>query len=178
MEIWDLYDRNDNRTGKTWERLPGNVKVIPDGLYHMLCDILVQHVDGTYLLTKRHPGKDVYPGYWEASAGGSALTGESPIECAKRELFEETGIMAEDKDFQFISHVFRDKNHSMYYSYLVVTDCDKDSIVLQEGETTEYKWVDTAGLLEYVDSDLAIKTHNDRYKEFFDNLRNKENKRC
>ena len=59
----------------------------------------------------------------------------------------------------------------MYYSYLVVTDCPKDSIVLQEGETTEYKWVDKKGLIEYVDSDLAIKTHNDRYKELFDKYR-------
>ena len=25
MEIWDLYDRDDNKTGKTWERRPGNV---------------------------------------------------------------------------------------------------------------------------------------------------------
>ena len=122
-------------------------------------------------MTKRHPDKEVYPGYWEASAGGSALAGESPIECAKRELFEETGIKAEEKVFQFISHTHRDGSHSMYYSYLVVTDCVKDSIVLQEGETTEYKWVDKAGLLEYVDSDTAIKSHNYRYKEFFEKLR-------
>ena len=27
----------------------------------------------------------------------------------------------------------RDGSHSMFYSYLVVTDCPKDSIVLQEG---------------------------------------------
>lgn len=170
MEIWDLYDRDDNKTGKTWERRPGNVNGIPDGLYHMVCDILVQHVDGTFLLTKRHPNKDVYPGYWEASAGGSALAGESPLECAKRELFEETGIKAEEKDFRFISHTHRDTSHSMFYSYVVVTDCEKDSVVLQESETVDYKWVDKKGLFEYVDSDLAIKTHNDRYKEFFEKL--------
>ena len=176
MEIWDLYDRNDNKTGETWERLPGSFNNIPDRKYHMVCDILVQHMDGTYLLTKRHPDKDVYPGYWEASAGGSALAGESPIECAKRELFEETGIKVEDEDFQFVSHTFRDSSHSMFYSYLVVTDCAKDSIVLQEGETTEYKWVDKEGLLEYVDSDKAIKSKNDRYKEFIEKLRLENNK--
>lgn len=31
-------------------------------------------------------------GMWEASAGGSALQGEKPLECAQRELFEETGV--------------------------------------------------------------------------------------
>ena len=171
MEIWDLYDRDDNKTGETWERLPGSTKRIPEGRYHMVCDILVQHVDGTYLLTKRHPEKEVYPGFWEASAGGSALAGETPIECAKRELFEETGIKAEEQDFKFISHTHRDSSHSMFYSYLVVTGCRKDSVVLQETETVDYKWVDRAGLLEYVDSDTAIKSHNERYKDFFDELR-------
>ena len=170
MEIWDLYNRDGNRTGETWERQFGNYKQIPDGRYHMVVDILVQHVDGTYLLTKRDESKDVYPGYWEASAGGSALAGESPLECAKRELFEETGIKAEEKDFRFISHTHRDTSHSMFYSYLVVTDCEKDSVVLQASETVDYKWVDKEGLFEYVDSNLAIKTHNDRYKEFFEKL--------
>ena len=174
MEFWDLYDREGKVTGETWERKSGNYKQIPDGRYHMVCDILVKHVDGTYLLTKRHMSKDVYPGYWEASAGGSAVAGEDPITCAKRELFEETGIKAEE--FQLISHTFRDTSHSMFYSYLVVVDCAKDSVVLQEGETTEYKWVDVTGLLEYVDSDLAIKTHNNRYATYFETLRATENR--
>ena len=169
MEIWDLYDREGKPTGETFERTHGSYLNIPEGRYHLVCDILVKHVDGTYLMTKRHMSKDVYPGYWEASAGGSAVSGEDPITCAKRELFEETGIVADE--FMLISHTFRDKSHSMFYSYLVVTDCPKDSVVLQEGETTEYKWVDVAGLLEYVDSDLAIKTHNARYATYFDGLR-------
>ncbi|MCR4625992.1 MAG: NUDIX domain-containing protein [Lachnospiraceae bacterium] len=169
MELWDLYDREGNKTGEIWERSFGSFHTIPEGRYHLVCDILVQHTDGTFLLTKRHSGKDVYPGYWEASAGGSAIAGENPEEAAKRELFEETGIKA-DK-LEFIGINFRDKSHGVYYSYLVVTDCPKDSIVLQEGETTEYKWVDKKGLIEYVDSDLAIKTHNDRYKELFDKYR-------
>ena len=169
MEIWDLYDREGKATGETWERKHGNYLEIPDGRYHLVCDILVKHVDGTYLLTKRHMCKDVYPGYWEASAGGSAVCGEDPITCAKRELFEETGIRAEE--FDQINLTIRDKSHSMIYSYVTIVDCDKDSVVLQEGETTEYKWVDEAGLLEYVDSELSIKTHNDRYAPFYEKLR-------
>ena len=175
MEIWDLYDRDGNPTGETWERLPGSFNFIPDGKYHMVCDLLVRHIDGTYLLTQRHMSKDVYPGYWEASAGGSAIKGESPLDAAKRELFEETGINADD--FKLISNTFRDKSHSMFYSYLVTTDCDKDSVILQEGETVAYKWVDVKGLLEYVDSDKAIKSKNDRYKEFIEKLRLENNKR-
>ena len=169
MEIWDLYDRDGKRTGKTWERTFGGHKKIPDGYFHMVVDILVQHVDGTYLLTKRDMSKDVYPGYWEAGAGGSAIAGEEPVEAAKRELFEETGLTP--KSMELVSHVFRETSHSMFYSYFAIVDADKDSVVLQEGETVDYKWVDAKGFIEYVDSDTAIKSHNDRYKELIEKIR-------
>ena len=169
MEIWDLYDRDGRKTGRTWERTFGGYNHIPEGYYHMVVDILVQHADGTFLLTKRDMSKDVYPGYWEASAGGSALAGEEPLEAAKRELFEETGLTA--LSMELVSHTFRDKSHSMFYSYLAVVDSDKDSVVLQEGETVDYKWVDNRGFIEYVESDLAIKTHNDRYKDVIERIR-------
>ena len=169
MELWDLYDIDGNRTGEVIERKPGSFKKIPDGSYHMVCDILVQHTDGTFLLTKRHPEKDVYPGYWEASAGGSAIAGESPIEAAKRELFEETGIKS-DK-FELVGVIHRGQNHGVFYSYLVVTDCAKDSLVLKEGETTDYIWVSKKELIEHVDSEESIKTHNGRYKALFNRYR-------
>ncbi len=170
MELWDLYDREGKRTGEIWERKHGNNVMIPEGRYHLVSDILVQHRDGTFLLTKRHPDKDVYPGFWEASAGGSAQLGEGPEECAKRELFEETGIKAEE--FELINTAFRDQSHSLVYCFVVRVDCDKDAIVLQEEETTEYRWVDAVGLLEYAESDLAIKTSVERYKKFYDQVRN------
>lgn len=169
MELWDLYDREGNRTGETWERKFGNFREIPDGRYHMVVDILVQHVDGTFLLTKRDDRKDVYPGFWEASAGGSATSGEEPLEAARRELLEETGLTA--ISFELVSHTFREPSHSMFYSYLAVVDADKDSVVLQEGETVDYKWVDSRGFLEYVESDLAIKTHNNRYADLIEKLK-------
>jgi 8-oxo-dGTP pyrophosphatase MutT (NUDIX family) len=169
MEIWDLYDREGNRTGDTWERKFRSFQDIPMGKYHLVVDILVRHKDGTYLIMKRDENKDVYPGYWEASAGGSAITGEEPFEAAQRELFEETGLKG--YDYELINVSFSDKSHSMFYSYVCETDADKDSIVLQEGETTDYKWVDRAGLIEYLDSDTAIKSHNERNKKYMDRVR-------
>ena len=169
MELWDLYDKDGNRTGETWERKHGNYQDIPDGRFHLVSDILVQHVDGTFLLMHRHPGKDVYPGYWEASAGGSALQGEAPEECARRELREETGIRAER--FELVNMVFRDRSHSLVYSFTTTVNCDKDALILQDGETTDFKWVDAAGLIEYAESDLAIKSSVERYRTFYDDVR-------
>ena len=53
----------------------------PEGAYHLVCEVLVRHVDGTYLLMKRSPNKN-WPGMWEATAGGSALKGETDVEGA------------------------------------------------------------------------------------------------
>ena len=169
VELWDLYDKEGKRTGEVWERRFGNYRTIPDGRYHLVSDILVQHKDGSFLLTKRDIDKDVYPGYWEASAGGSAVKGETPEDCAKRELFEETGIIC--SSFELIKITFSERSHTLIYSYLASVDCDKNSVVLQDGETTEYKWVNCEGLIEYAESELAIKPSVERFKTFYDKVR-------
>lgn len=168
-EIWDLFDREGNRTGETFVRGFGNFRNIPDGRYHLVVDLLVIHTDGTYLLTKRSDAKDVYPGYWEASAGGSAISGEEPLQAAERELYEETGLRADSLELAGIT--FRDSSHGMYYSYLAKVSGDKERIVLQDGETTDYKWVDRAGFLSYVDSKETMTAHNLRYESYINGLR-------
>ena len=167
-EIWDLYDRNGKRTGETFERYFGGFRDIPEGSYHLVVDLLVLHGDGTYLLTKRSDIKDVYPGYWEASAGGSAVSGEEPEEAARRELFEETGLTPDS--LELVSIVFKDSSHGMYYSYLARVSGDK-TVTLQEGETTDYKWVDREGFLEYVDAKDSMTAHNQRYEKYINAIR-------
>ena len=135
-EIWDAYDRNFNKID--------NVKMvrgepIPADYYHLVCDIIVQHIDGTYLLMQRDFDKH-HGGLWELTAGGSAIEGETPVQCAMRELKEETGIIS--NNLIEIGRAVNDEHHSIYVAYLCITDCDKNSIVLQEGETVNYKWVD------------------------------------
>ena len=168
-EIWDLFDRGGNRTGETFVRGFGNFRNIPEGRYHLVVDLLVIHTDGTFLLTKRSETKDVYPGYWEASAGGSAVSGEEPLQAAERELYEETGLRADSLELVGVS--FRENSHGLYYSYLAKVSGDKDRIVLQDGETTDYKWVDRTGFLSYVDSAEAMTAHNLRYESYINGLR-------
>ena len=100
--------------------------------------VTAEHADGTFLLMNRHPEKETWPGEYEASGGGSVLAGEEPEHAALRELEEETGIRAQEL-IPLYTEV-KDSRHGVYRGYLCRTDCEKDSIVLQEGETVDYKW--------------------------------------
>jgi 8-oxo-dGTP pyrophosphatase MutT (NUDIX family) len=142
IEIWDAYDRQFNKIENV--RLVRG-EVVPEGLYHLVCEIIVKHTDGTYLLMQRDYKKHL-GGMWELTAGGSALTNETPIACARRELKEETGI--ESSNLQEIGRIIHDRHHSIYVEYLCITDLDKNAVILQEGETVDFKWVDKTALLE------------------------------
>ncbi len=166
MEIWDLYDEQGRKTGETWER--SRAMEMPDGRYHIVCDILVRHRDGAFLLTRRDPDKDVYPGCLEASAGGAALAGETPEQAARREMEEETGLSAEK--LELIGKTVKPKSHSVVYAYLAEVSCGKDSLRLQEGETVDYRWVDTPALLSAFREEPLMKIQYPRYKPYLDTL--------
>lgn len=138
MELWDAYDRNGALTGVDLVR----GQKIPEGLFHLVVEVLVRHVDGTFLLMHRDYSKPNCPGLFEPGAGGSAIKGEEPQAAAVRELFEETGIRARREDLKPLYHVVREETHAIYFGYLLETDIPKDSIVLQEGETIGFRWVD------------------------------------
>lgn len=138
MEIWDGY--NADRTLAGVDIVRGGE--FPKGLYHGVAEILVRHTDGTYLVTRRDFSKESYPGEWEIGAGGSILKGESFYDGAVRELFEETGIRAGRLELLYETSKVHDNGVGALYScYLCVTDADKDSVVLQKGETIDYKWL-------------------------------------
>ena len=166
MEIWDLYDEQGNRTGETWER--SRAMEIPEGRYHIVCDILIRHRDGSFLLTLRDPDKELYPGCLEASAGGSALAGETPEEAARREMKEETGL--ETEKLELIGMTRKPESRSVIYAYLAAVNCEKDSVRLQPGETVDYRWADPEEFLRLIPEEPALQIQYPRYKPYLDSL--------
>lgn len=78
MEIWDGY-RSDGTPAHV-ELIRG--EPVPEGLYHLVCEIIVEHQDGSILAMRRDPCKPNHPNAWETTAGGSALKGEDALHCA------------------------------------------------------------------------------------------------
>lgn len=158
MEIWDGYNADGTLAGVDLIR----GEEIPRGIYHLVCEILVRHTDGDYLLMQRDFSKEGYPGFFEATAGGSALKGEDKFACAKRELFEETGI-----DSDTFEEIGCNRSHNtIYHCYLCVTDWDKNKVTLQEGETISFKWLSEKEFADFVNSKDMIDVQRQRLDGF------------
>lgn len=114
MEVWDAYDSSLNIIEDT-KLIRG--REIPQGMYHLVSEIIVRHIDGTFLLMQRDLKKNL-GGKWELTAGGSALSGEDPIDCAYRELKEETGI--DSKVLKEVNRVVPTKPIKLYMSSMSV----------------------------------------------------------
>ncbi len=160
MEIWDAYLENGALAGRDLIR----GQEIPQGLFHLVCEVLVRHRDGSYLLMQRDFGKETHPGEWEASAGGSAVKGEDTLSCVHRELLEETGIVS-DRITYLCREVYKEKC-TIYDVYLCETDCGKDSVTLQAGETIAYKWIPEEAFIRFVNTEM-LKGPKRRFTPYF-----------
>lgn len=164
MELWDAYTRDGQKTGETLVR----GEPVPEGRYHLVCEVLVRHMDGSYLCMKRSMEKPNYPGFYEATAGGSALLGEDRYQCIRRELREETGILWDD--FEELERHIIDESHCIFYTYLCRVDCRKDAVQLQAGETEGYVWMNEQEFIAFVNSDAMIDTQKRRLKGYFEKM--------
>lgn len=161
MERWNTYTRDGVMTDKIAVR----GEPLPDGLYHLACEVLIRHTDGTYLLMKRSLKKSDYQGFYEASAGGAAKIGEDKLACIKREMREETGLSSDS--FIEIAHNVDDENRVIVDSFFTTVDCDKSSVTLQEGETDAYLWVSEEDFIKYVNSGKMIDRQRARLDSYF-----------
>lgn len=144
MEAWDLFDRNRNMLGKTILR----GEPIPEGCYHLAVAVCVVNEEGKILLTYRDPAKKVFPCCWE-NPGGAAQAGDSSAGAAARELLEETGLEAPEAELVLLDSIWAGKG--VLDVYLWQPKGEVGPILLQPGETCDYKWADLAELDRMLD---------------------------
>lgn len=133
MEWNDIYDKDRHLTGRIhkrgtrWRR----------GEYGLVVCVWVYDGAGNLLMTRRAPEKS-FPGTWENS-GGAAKAGETSLQAIARELFEETGIRAEEAEFELIG---TDCDKNIFYDfYCLKRQTPLDEIILLPGETDAVRWV-------------------------------------
>ena len=147
-ELWDIYDKDRNFTGRTHRR--GDP--LPTGDFHLTVHVWLQHTDGRFLITKRAPNKG-YAGLWECT-GGSALAGDDSLAAALREVQEETGLSVSPENGRIIlSYQGWDWFTDVW---LFRQDFPLDAVVLQPGETCDYKWATAQEILQMNDREEMV----------------------
>lgn len=133
MELNDVYDKDRRLTGRIHRRGTPWRK----GEYGFVVCVWVYDGKGNVLLTRRAPEKS-FPGTWENS-GGAVQAGENSLQAITRELYEETGIQADQAEFELISSTTDKCIH--YDFYCLKRDIPISQVVLQPGETDAVRWV-------------------------------------
>ena len=110
-----------------------------DGLITRCTFIFVFNSAGKLCLHQRTAHKRLYPGFWDAAAGGVVAAGESYQQGAERELAEELGVagvpLTEHLRFYFESEESR--------LWAAVFSCCWDGpLQLQPEEVQAVRWVD------------------------------------
>lgn len=166
MERWDLYDENRNPLGRT------HIRGVPmeKGTCHIVVFVWVFSGDGRVLMTKRAPEKKAFPNLWEHT-GGSVLAGETSLRAVQRELFEETGICARQKEFIMVDTFHRRNEGSICDIYFLKKYVPADKLVMQPGETCDARWVTRAEYEKMIAEGIVAAPDVRRYYQLADRLK-------
>ena len=152
MELLDVLDENGEPSGLVRERTMVHMR----GDYHRTSHVWVvrRRMDGRYelLLQKRSAAKDSFAGCYDISSAGHIPAGVGYRESAVRELFEELGISADEKELRLIGFhegryegafngkLFKDHEKSAVFLY--EKPVEDSAFTLQESEVESVLWME------------------------------------
>lgn len=166
MELWDIYDENKQRTGRTMKRNDWNMKA---GEYHLTVLGVIMRKDGKFLISKRVDTKAWAPGWWEVS-GGAAMAGEESREAVNREVLEETGLDVSGCEDGYLFTYRRDNpdegDNYFVDVYRFVLDFAEEDVHMQEAETAGFQMAEKSEIEALAEQGIFL--HYDSIKRAFD----------
>lgn len=166
MELWDIYDSNKQKTGRTMKR---NDWCLKDGEYHLTVLGVIARPDGKFLITQRVMTKAWAPGWWEVS-GGAAMAGEESFDAVKREVLEETGldVSGSKGGYLFTYHRENPGEGDNYFVdiYRFIMDFDESDVKIQEKEAAGFKLATAEEIKELAAQGIFL--HYDSIKQAFE----------
>lgn len=143
-ELVALYDQGGSVVGSTTRS-----RLRAEGLWHAAGVVLVRSGDGKAVYVHlRTAVKDVFPSTWDCWAGGVVAAGESPAECARRELAEELGVHGVEPVPLFTKVYDDGRNRCHNFAFEVRWD---GPIRHQAEEIVEGRWLPLEELRAWVD---------------------------
>ena len=166
MELWDIYDSNQQLTGRTMKR---NDWCLKDGEYHLTVLGVVQHTDGRFLITRRVLTKAWAAGWWEVP-GGACMAGESSRKAVNREVLEETGLDVSARPGEPLVTYHRENpgegDNYFVDCYRFTFDFKPSDVKVQEQEVLEWKLATLEEIKELAAQGIFL--HYDSIKAVFE----------
>lgn len=166
MELWDIYDSNKQRTGRTMKR---NDWCLKDGEYHLTVLGVVCRPDGKFLITQRVMTKAWAPGWWEVS-GGAVMAGEDSKDAVMREVKEETGLDVTNAEGGYVFSYQRENpgegDNYFVDIYRFVMDFAESDVNVQAEEALGFKLATHDEIKELADQGIFL--HYDSIKQVFE----------
>lgn len=138
MELWDIYDKDKNKTGKVIDR-HGN-EMLKEGEYHLVIQAIIINFKGEILISKRAKFKKKYPLMWEC-VGGSCIKGENSLQAILREVKEELGINFKETEAIFYKTLRDDDVKDFKDIWIFRKDIKIKDLKFADGEVIDAKWV-------------------------------------
>ncbi|MBR4458507.1 MAG: NUDIX domain-containing protein [Clostridia bacterium] len=150
MELFDLYNADRERTGKTMVR----GERVPDGLYRLVIHVCVFSSDGRMLIQQRQPFKHGWSNMWDISVGGCAVAGDTSRAAAERETREELGLSV---DFTGCRPTLTlNWEHGCDDYFVLTRDVDLSTLTLQPEEVQRVRWAGLEEILQMIDDGSFI----------------------
>jgi isopentenyldiphosphate isomerase len=143
-ELWDIYDKNRNLTGRTMVRGSKFGK----GDLHLVVHVCIFNAKNEMLIQRRQPWKIGWPDMWDISVGGSAVSGETNIDAAERETYEELGYKVNLSNERPFFTVNFETGFDDYY--LIERELDIKDLKLQYEEVQDVKWASCDEIMQLV----------------------------
>ena len=161
MEQWDLYTKDRMKTGKTMNR----GEQVPAGYFRTVVHVAIFNSKGEMLIQKRQKDKKLWANLWDVTVGGSVIAGESSVEAAERETFEEIGYQLDLNDERPAFTICFDEGFDD--CYLVVRDLDIEKLVLQKTEVQDVRWAAKEEILKMIEEETFISYHKSKIELMF-----------
>lgn len=168
MELWDVYDKERNLTGKVIRR---GIDPLQEGEYHLVVHVWIKQSNGKWLISKRTANKS-NPLKWECT-GGSVLAGENSLTAAVREVKEELSIVLDPNNAKLIyttDRVWKNPANDLFpFSrdildvYVFEQDILLDNIFFQEDETCAAKFATSDEIIKLIENGEFVGAHHFPY---------------
>lgn len=160
-ELWDVYDFQRQRTGRTIRR---GERMAADE-YHLVVQIWIHNSRGEWLISQRAQVKS-HPLQWEPT-GGSVLAGEDSLEGALREVREELGVVLNPARGTLFCSARREQftweNPGFLDVWVFEHDCDIRDVTLQTEETCAAMWATESEIQRMIAEGRFVPMTNDPY---------------